>query len=271
MNYVVDDKIVEKLGDIKTRTASFLNGVVGAADCQAYMGGVRRDKRSTVGVLVPKGNICGSVYSKYKNQKIINQFLNWLYDPEESFYGEFIKWLGDDFHVVTDSKGNIHGCYITNFYKRDISVKHTTNFFKAHRTITEHKYVLDSWIKWVDKYNVKNKSLAFFLSYMYDPKNNKMYPSHSCADGVSDIDLEFFLKRDKGLDFTSKDGSYTGEAKAFHKGGSFNFQEIPQKDYTPIESVFYQLYNKKIPTIPSDEDILTFFKNVEQGKIGLYK
>lgn len=231
-----------------------------SASCHSPVGGYK--SYSGIGTVCPD-----RLYHKSDKSPLGAQFLEWLYS-EDSFYSEFLEFLGPDFHVLRAEDGRPLGCYITNVHERKVAILPLMNFLKAHRTLSEHSASLHTWDKWVNKHKIWSKSLAYMIMYHYNKNNAKLTHNHSPVElSGRKIDVEYFFRRRKGLNFQYEKeatSSYRGESMFYHKEGDFSFLDIPKKGYIEIPSYFYKKYNAEIPTIPSDEDMILFFNGLQE-------
>lgn len=220
--------------------------------CHASMSTVGSSRATTVGHFMCQNTT-----------KETNEFIEWLGSPKSAYKG-IIDYLGKDFHIIRNDKGFVAGHVVMT---NKISNKILTNFFKAARTINEHKRMLPFWTKWKHK----DPALAFVLAYFIDEKGQKRSTTHGVLD--SPIHQNFALHRIANLDHgewklnssTIAEGSdYYGETAATWKGKVDIYNTIPDLGSLEVPTHFWYKYHGKNLKRYDDETLEYFFDHYKE-------
>lgn len=216
-------------------------------------------------------------YQEYKT-KYGQHCMKWLVGKDSLFW-PLIKYLGKDFHVIHDDKGNICGWVVSN---TNVNIKLLHTFFKSIRIFTEHRETsLKFWKKWAYEGGYNPRVVWILASYFNIDGGPTNIGHGHCESSVigGNVNLKGLLDpnkydwvKDINKNLFPNGGSYSGEQKFFYGGGKFNPKEHirPVGFLEGVDTIFYKKYYHKTPKKLKDEDLHKFFKDVDAGLYNEY-
>lgn len=205
-----------------------------------------------------------------RGKEDVQYFLEWITDPKRSVFAALLKELGDQFHVIRNTSGEIIAWCVTGKWKVNRFV--LFNFFKSIRIVSEHPDQFKFWCKWAID-NKKDPRLAYILSGAWNERGGGVSLGHAALETSSQkCDLRRIFNADPELwkiNENTGPGSYHGE-QVNTWGGQVNCRfnlaaDIPRIVEKEVPTRFWTKYYGagRVGLAMTDDCLNNFFDNVD--------